>query len=40
MGEVHLGTDILIKLIEKYNLDIIEDIMAKHDLKISSIIYY
>ena len=40
MGEVHLDTDILIELIEKYNLDTIEDIMATYDLKISSIVYY
>ena len=40
MGEIHLDTDVLIDLIERYDLEYIERLMVRHELKISSIVYY
>jgi len=40
MGEIHLDTDILIDLLEKYGKQFIIDLLSRYDLKVSSIVYY
>jgi len=40
MGEIHLDTDILIDLLERYDVQNIMDLLLNYNIKLSSIVYY